>query len=202
MKPTTSHYGLSLTKRLFDVSIGSLVLLIVIAISPFIFVAIKCSSRGPIFFQQPRIGLNGRLFSMIKFRTLKTISHSHHESGLCPPHSSRNTLVGTLMRKLHLDEFPQCINVIKGDMSVVGPRPYIEEECVTLNKTYPEFAYRHNVKPGITGLAQLAYDHENDESSTLEKLRHDLEYIQTCSFKKDVVIVVKTLYESIRLRGI
>ena len=115
---------------------------------------------------------------------------------------SRISLIGRALRKIHLDEFPQVWNVLKGEMSIVGPRPYMEDECAHLTASLVRFESRHLVKPGITGLTQINYNHLNSGRDARKKLAIDLIYIKRCSLFLDILIVAKTIRHAITLRGV
>ena len=114
----------------------------------------------------------------------------------------RISLVGRALRKIHLDEFPQVWNVLKGEMSIVGPRPYMEEECAHLTASLVRFESRHLVKPGITGLTQINYNHLNSGRDARKKLATDLIYIKRCSLMLDIMIIARTVRHALTLRGV
>ena len=114
----------------------------------------------------------------------------------------RISLVGRVLRKIHLDEFPQVWNVLKGEMSIVGPRPYMEDECAHLKASLVRFESRHLVKPGITGLTQINYNHLNSGRDARKKLVIDLIYIKRCSMMLDIMIIAKTVWHALTLRGV
>ena len=101
-------------------------------------------------------------------------------------HADRRSKIGKLLRGTHIDELPQFINILKGEMSIVGPRPYIPEECEESSKTLTKFSDRHQVRPGATGLAQINYIHKNDTNSASKKLQYDLEYVSECNLVMDL----------------
>lgn len=194
-------YAHGRTKWAFDVSIALAALMVVVASAPFILVANLCLSHGPLIFKQIRVGRDGRRFTLYKFRSMNVV---RPESG---PDStafeeSRISLVGRVLRKIHLDEFPQVWNVLKGEMSIVGPRPYVEDECAQLIANMIGFENRHKVKPGITGLAQINYNHLNSGRDARRKLAIDFIYIKRCSLMLDILIITKTVWHAITLRGV
>lgn len=181
-------------KRLFDVLFSTIVLVVGLPIVGFVAVMIKRDSPGPILFRQKRVGFRGREFVMVKFRTMFVESpryHSHPRKSSDP----RITRVGRFLRKTSLDEFPQFWNVLKSDMSIVGPRP----EMPFIVKTYtPYQRERLNAKPGITGLWQIS----GDRSLPIhENIDHDLYYIAHQSFLLDVVIIFQTIWFAL-IRGV
>ena len=188
-----------LIKRGFDMGFSLLVLIFVCSwLFPLIALAIKFTSRGPVLFKQQRTGLNNNVFQCWKFRTMYL-----HDQIVCKQatrNDSRITPIGALLRKTSLDELPQFINVLIGNMSVVGPRPH----PVQLNETYSpiirKFDHRHSVKPGITGLAQAkGY---RGETSTFEmmhnRVRLDLFYIDKWFFVLDIKIIILTIISLMR----
>ena len=195
-------YALSRTKRALDMGIALCALLVTALVFPFVFVSTKLTSRGPVFYRQTRIGMGGSRFVPLKFRTMKVEPRESGGSSIARSSDSRVTFAGKVLRKIHLDEFPQCINVLKGEMSLVGPRPFIEEECEAHSPAIEGFDLRHLILPGITGLAQINYDHANSEEGAKHKLGFDLEYIQQCSLRMDLIIIAKTLVEGFRMRGV
>ncbi len=183
-------WGLFL-KRCFDilVSVVGLILL-----SPFFLILallIKIDSKGPLFYSQARVGLDGRHFNMIKFRTM--IPDAEKETGAVwsPPDDQRVTRVGRVLRKLSIDEMPQLINVLKGDMSLVGPRPERPEFVEKFKNDIPKYMLRHRVRTGITGWAQV---HGLRGNTPLDKrIEFDIYYIQNWTFKLDLEILWRTI---------
>lgn len=176
-------------KRLVDIIISLVGLIIT---SPFMLVcalAVKLCDRGPVFYRQKRVTENGREFSVLKFRTM--IVDAEKQSGIvwASKDDNRVTPVGKVLRKLRLDELPQLINVLHGDMSVVGPRPEREELIREFEKQYPEFRYRLKVKAGLTGLAQIMGKYN---TTPLDKLMMDLEYIENYSIWMDLKLLFQT----------
>ena len=194
-------YASSRTKWLFDVSIALVALMVVLVSAPFILVANLFNSPGPLIFRQTRIGKDGLPFTLYKFRSMN-VAKPGSNSDSRDSEESRISLVGRILRKIHLDEFPQVLNVLKGDMSIVGPRPYMEEECVQLAADVVRFESRHTVKPGITGLAQINYNHANSGREARKKLSLDFIYIKRCSLLLDIMIIAKTAWHAITLRGV
>lgn len=152
----------------------------------------RLTSAGPIFFSQERLGLNGKRFKMFKFRTM----YAQESRNSSTQHTSRNdpriTPIGRILRKTSLDEFPQFFNVLKGDMSVVGPRPELTFFVQKFRQEIPSYMARHNVKCGITGLAQIN-GFRGSDTSIPERIEHDLHYLQNWSLLLDVGIIVKTV---------
>lgn len=176
-------------KRLFDIALS---LTLIILTSPFMLLtalAIKLEDGGPVFFKQKRCTKNGRVFKIIKFRSMIVDAEKHGVTP-CTKNDSRITKVGNIIRKTRLDELPQLLNILKGDMSFVGPRPERVEHVEKYTKELPEFAYRMRVKGGLTGYAQI-YGKYN--TSAYDKLRLDLTYIENQSFILDLKMIMLTI---------
>ena len=180
-------------KRIIDIlfALGGLIFLLVSF--PIIAVAIKINSSGPIFYKQLRVGVREKTFALYKFRTM--YSNSEEKSGAvwAQPKDPRITVVGKLLRKTRIDEFPQFLNVLRGDMSIVGPRPERPEFVQGLNILIPYYSERHSVKPGITGWAQINYPYGSSVKDALEKLRYDLYYIKHFSLFLDIIVILDTI---------
>lgn len=180
-------------KRLVDVTISSVGLVVSGPLLLIIALAIKYSSKGPVFFRQERLGMNERPFTFLKFRTM--VDEAEKETG--PKWSSsddpRITGVGRFLRKTRFDELPQLINVLKGDISMVGPRPIRKHFANRLAEKFPFYRIRFSVKPGITGWAQVNGDYAGSDEGQLEKLEYELFYIQNQSIFLDLFILLKTV---------
>lgn len=164
---------------------------------PLIFVtivAIKLEDgwRAPIFYGQERVGQGGRTFKLLKFRSMGIDAEADGEARWAVKHDPRVTRVGAVIRKLRIDELPQILNVLRGDMCVVGPRPERPKFVEELTNAIPYYAYRHCVKPGITGWAQLCYAYGSSEQDAIEKLQYDLYYIKNSGLLFDLSILVQT----------
>ncbi|QIP05520.1 undecaprenyl-phosphate glucose phosphotransferase [Bradyrhizobium symbiodeficiens] len=181
-------------KRLFDVSFAMIGLLTFLPLMLMTAVLIKLDSRGPIFFRQKRDGFNGRTFDILKFRTMHVL-----EDGAVVKQATRNdpriTRLGRLLRKSSIDELPQLLNVIFGDMSLVGPRPHATSHNSEYEKLIANYAFRHHVKPGLTGWAQVnGYRGETRQIEQMkQRVEHDLWYINNWSPWLDLRIVLRTL---------
>jgi lipopolysaccharide/colanic/teichoic acid biosynthesis glycosyltransferase len=162
-------------------------------------VLIRLTSRGPAIYRQVRVGMHGRTFTMFKLRTMRQDAESGSGPVWARLHDPRVTPLGSLMRKLHLDETPQLINVIRGDMTLVGPRPERPEFTQVLAYKIPGYMQRHLVRPGITGWAQIHLPPDTDLESVRRKLILDLEYVQLASLGLDIRIFLVTL---LRLFGV
>ena len=177
-------------KRLFDIVFALLAMLVSSPLMILIAVAIKVSSRGPVLFLQERIGLHGSRFKMLKFRSmyLNDRCDTHHTSVGDP----RITPVGAFLRKTSLDELPQFFNVLKGEMSVVGPRPELTKFVEKFAEEIPEYMTRHLGKGGITGWAQI-HGFRGSETSIATRVEYDIEYLRNWSFWLDLKIILITI---------
>jgi exopolysaccharide biosynthesis polyprenyl glycosylphosphotransferase len=154
--------------------------------------AIKLDSRDPVFFIQERTGYRGHPFRLVKFRTMRDQTEASNDSVWQRDDSGRITRVGRWLRRLRLDELPQLLNIVKGDMDLVGPRPEILENLNAMTELIPYYALRHVVRPGLTGWAQVRYGYSVSLEQVTEKMRHDLFYIKHMSFGLDLRILVDT----------
>lgn len=155
-------------------------------------IVIKLESRGPILFVQERVGQAGKPFKIYKFRSM-TVKRPGDVDKFATEEQARVTRVGKIIRKVRIDELPQFFNVLKGDMSLIGPRPEQQSFVTKFEEEIAFYGYRHMVKPGITGWAQTVQGYADDTDSTREKLAHDLYYIKHLSFWLDMNIILKTL---------
>ena len=186
------HATRKLIKRLEDIFCAILGLILSLPLFPFIALLIMFDSKGPIFYQQTRVGEAEKHFKLIKFRTMKQDAETNG-AVWAKKNDCRVTKVGKLLRKVRLDELPQFINVLRGDMSLIGPRPERPEFVEGLKKTIPYYGYRHFLKPGVTGWAQIKYPYGASEEDSLEKLRFDLYYIKHVSTLLDISIIIDTI---------
>ena len=179
------------TKRGFDLAIAGVGLLVAAPIFPLVALMIRATG-GPVFYRQTRLGEHGRPFTILKFRSMRTDAET---SGAVWASESdpRITLIGQVLRRSRVDELPQLINVIRGDMSIVGPRPERPEFLDMLEDSVPFWTRRHLLRPGITGWAQLRSGYASDSNATEEKLAHDLWYLRHQSLVLDLVICGRTL---------
>lgn len=181
------------TKRVLDLVAIAAVLPFVAVIMAVTAVVIKLESSGSVFFWQKRVGMDGKTFNMMKFRSM-TSDSEEKGSQFAQNNDMRVTRVGKFIRKFRIDELPQLWNVVKGDMSIIGPRPEQESFVSEFNKTIPNYSLRNMVRPGITGLAQTEQGYVADADGTVTKLKYDLYYIKNLSFMTDVQITLKTVY--------
>jgi exopolysaccharide biosynthesis polyprenyl glycosylphosphotransferase len=188
-------------KRVFDVILSSLLLLFGAPLIVIIAMAIKLDSKGRIFFVQERLGVQRRPFKCVKFRTM--VENAESESGpiWSGEKDPRITRVGRLLRKIRLDELPQLWNILKGEMSFVGPRPIREHFAKKLAETIPFYGLRFAVKPGLSGWAQVNHDYAGSEEGQLEKFQYELFYIQNMSLFLDLLTVFKTVQKVFRGEG-
>lgn len=183
----------------FVVSLAGLILL-----SPFFLILcllIHLDSPGRAFYLQKRIGLNGRSFTLIKFRSM--VENSENDSGprWATDDDPRITRIGRWIRKYRIDEFPQLVNVLKGDLDLVGPRPERPMFVEKLEQTIPYYALRHTIRPGITGWAQVMFPYCGTVEESKEKLQYDLFYVKNMSVKLDLLIIIRTVKILILGRG-
>ncbi|MEK7407801.1 MAG: sugar transferase [Acidobacteriota bacterium] len=163
--------------------------------------AVELSSRGPVLYCQTRVGLNGRHFTLYKFRSMYADAEARTGAVWASKDDPRITPAGRWLRRLRLDELPQFVNVLKGDMSIVGPRPERPEFVKVLTEKIPFYRQRHAVKPGVTGWAQINHKYGDTIEDTVTKLEYDLYYIKHLSPALDLYIIFQTLKTMLRLRG-
>jgi sugar transferase (PEP-CTERM system associated) len=176
----------------------------VVLLSPLLALAavlVKISSRGPILYRQTRVGLEGKLFTVYKFRSMYEDAEAHTGAVWAQRDDPRITPIGRFLRKTRLDEIPQIFNVLRGEMSMVGPRPERPEFVKTLSEQIPFYRQRHCIKPGVTGWAQINYKYGDSLEDTITKLEYDLYYIKNISFALDTYILVNTLKTVLLGRG-
>ena len=180
-------------KRFFDIVFSAAGLVIASPLMGLAAIAIKATSKGPVFFKQTRVSQWEEPFSVIKFRTMQKNAESQTGPVWANEDDPRITTVGKFLRKCRLDELPQLWNVLKGSMSLVGPRPERPVFVKKLKNKLPYYAERHTVKPGITGWAQISYGYGASEEDALKKLEYDLFYTKHLSILMDLLIIVKTI---------
>lgn len=181
----------ALLKRIFDVGVAAVGMLASVALWPVIALAIRLESKGPVFYQQTRVGQGGRLFTLYKFRTMRGDAEKDG-STWATPDDPRVTRVGRFLRRSRLDELPQLLNILRGEMSLVGPRPERPEFVQPLCTFIPYYAERHLIKPGLTGWAQINYRYGSSVADARRKLQLDLYYIKHMSLELDLVILLRT----------
>jgi exopolysaccharide biosynthesis polyprenyl glycosylphosphotransferase len=191
-----------MAKRVIDI-LGALIgLFVFILIYPWVALAILLESRRPILFTQSRLGQGGRTYDVVKFRTMHQDAEADGQAHWARVNDPRATRVGNFLRKTHLDEIPQFWNVLRGDMSIVGPRPERPELVVELEEQIPFYRARLLTKPGITGWAQVNYGKGASVEGSAEKLEYDLYYIKHRSVVLDLQIILRTIRSVIGFRGV
>ena len=189
--PVTLDTNQYLMKRSIDVLGSILILLLSLPLIIAVSILIKASDHGPVLYRQKRYGRNGIIFNMMKFRSMRI--NSHNPNMQVSKEDDRVTSIGKIIRKTSFDELPQLINIIRGEMSLVGPRPQTEDEINIYSKKLIKFLTRHHVKPGLTGLAQVRTRVKTDSVELMnEKLLSDLEYIKNWSLYLDIKILFLT----------
>jgi len=191
-----------LLKRLVDVAGGVLGLLALAVVCGPVALAILLESGRPVLFRQTRLGQGGRVYSVVKFRTMRQDAESDGQAHWAKEGDPRTTRVGTLLRRMHLDEFPQFWNVLRGEMSLVGPRPERPELVAELEKSIPFYRARLLVQPGLSGWAQVNYGKGASLEGSADKLEYDLYYIKHRSLTIDAWIVLRTLGSVFGFRGV
>ncbi len=180
------------SKRAFDIVASLLLLLLSLPVIIVTVIAIFLEDRGPILYRQVRVGENWKLFQVLKFRSMRVDAEGDGKAQWASKNDSRITRVGAVIRKLRVDELPQIINVLRGDMSFVGPRPERPVFVEQLSESIDYYSERHRVKPGITGWAQICYPYGDSEKDAHEKLQFDLYYVKNYSLFLDLVILFQT----------
>jgi exopolysaccharide biosynthesis polyprenyl glycosylphosphotransferase len=188
-------------KRLTDITVSILILTISSPIWIFAAIAIRLNSPGPLVYSQERVGFNGKLFYMHKFRSMYQDAESRTGPVWATSNDPRITSVGKFLRKTRLDEIPQFFDVVRGEMSLVGPRPERPHFVEMLSKEIPLYKRRLSVKPGITGWAQIKQGYDTSIEDVKSKVRYDLFYIENMSFRMDIKILLMTFYVMITGKG-
>ena len=176
---------------------AGMALVLLLVTCPIMLITVLCMKitegfNAPIFYKQERVGIDGEPFNMIKFRSMR-LDAEKHGAQMASENDSRVTKIGQYLRKYRIDELPQIWNVLHGNMGFVGPRPERPQFVQSLIKNIPYYNERHNVKPGLTGWAQLKYPYGATEADSLEKLKYDLYYIKHRSFFLDILILIRTV---------
>lgn len=181
-------------KRLLDIVASFSILIITSPIMILTAIAIKLDSKGPVFFKQERSGLNGKEFLVYKFRSMVSDAEAKTGPVWSTKDDPRITRVGKLIRKVRIDELPQMINVLKGEMSLVGPRPERPYFVDMLSKEIPYYKRRLKVRPGVTGWAQVKHKYDESIEDVKMKLNYDLFYIENMSLRLDIKIIFRTVF--------
>jgi sugar transferase (PEP-CTERM system associated) len=188
------------TRQCVSLCAAATLLLLCMPFLPFVALAVKLSSKGPVFFRQSRVGMGGRTFQVVKFRTMFTDAEAGGAKW-ATKNDPRVTKVGMFLRKTRIDEIPQLWNVLRGDMGFVGPRPERPEFTAWLSEELPFYYLRTLIRPGLTGWAQVRYSYGSTLAETKEKLEYDLYYIKHMSLGLDLLIMFETIKTILRRRG-
>jgi sugar transferase (PEP-CTERM system associated) len=182
-----------LLKRGLDISTSAFLLVLTWPIMAAAAIAVRLEDGGPVFYHQARIGVAGRPFQLMKFRSMRTDAEADGVARWAQNNDERITAIGSVIRKLRIDELPQLFNVLRGDMSFVGPRPERAEFVQTLSSRWPFYFQRHSVKPGLTGWAQINFRYGSSMEDSKEKLSYDLYYVKHFGIIFDILIMLQTL---------
>jgi len=188
-----------LLKRSFDIAFSTLFIVGILSwLLPILFLLIKLSSKGPVLFLQKRVGRGGRSFTCYKLRTM--FVNAEADTQQASENDNRVTRLGWLLRKSNMDEFPQFLNILKGDMSVIGPRPHMYADCKKFSSMLPGYKFRNMVKPGLTGLAQVKGYHgpTTTRNCVLMRYHWDNYYIHNIGWVLDSKIILFTIFQRIR----
>ncbi|BCS33214.1 glycosyl transferase [Luteitalea sp. TBR-22] len=192
---------LTTAKRAADILAAVLGLVIAAPVMAIVAIAVRMTSHGPALYHQERVGQHGRTFTVHKFRSMRSDAEAATGAVWAQRNDSRVTPVGAFLRKTRLDEIPQLWNVLKGEMSLVGPRPERPEFVRMLTEQIPFYGQRHSVKPGVTGWAQVSYTYGASVEDAMEKLQYDLYYIKNLSMSLDLFVLFKTVQTVVLKRG-
>lgn len=193
--------GYELIKRVFDVLFAVIIGAISLILYPLVALMVKMNSPGPIFYKQKRVGRAGKVFDMIKFRTMRQDAEKDTGAVWTMENDQRITKIGNLLRKSRLDELPQIWNILKGEMSFVGPRAERPEFNEILQKNVPFYEERYLIKPGLTGWAQINFHYGSSVADAAEKLKYDLYYIKNRSLLLDLGVILKTVRIALQQAG-
>ena len=188
-------------KRMIDLCLATLGCVVGVLVIPVVLVGNLLANRGPLFYSQLRVGKNGAPFTILKFRTMRGGTQGAVEGEWTREGDSRVTSFGRLLRASHVDELPQMINVLRGELSIVGPRPEQPQYVAELATKLPFYELRHLVRPGITGWAQVKYGYAGDETDAMEKLQYEFYYLRHQSLALDARILGRTLRSVLRREG-
>lgn len=180
-------------KRLMDLALGIVGLVPFLLAVPLVLVGNLLANRGPLFYQQERVGRGGSSFQILKFRTMRAAPDGEPAGAWTAVDDPRVTPFGRFLRASHLDELPQVVNIVKGELSVVGPRPEQPRYVAELSSTLPFYGMRHLVRPGLTGWAQVKYGYAGDEDDALEKLQYEFFYLAKQSLRFDLRVIGRTV---------
>ena len=187
-------------KRLLDTALAACGLVVLALVTPVVLLGNLVANRGKLLYRQPRVGRTGATFEILKFRTMRACA-PEHAADWTASDDVRITPFGGLLRRTHLDELPQVINILRGELAVVGPRPEQPQVVAELDGKIPYYRLRHLVRPGLTGWAQVKYHYAGSEAETLEKLQYEFFYLRHQSLRLDLRIVGRTTRSVIRSEG-
>ncbi|MDD5680415.1 MAG: exopolysaccharide biosynthesis polyprenyl glycosylphosphotransferase [Candidatus Omnitrophica bacterium] len=188
-------------KRFFDIYVSSFGIILAAPVIAFTALLIKIVSPGPVFFKQERVGLNGRTFDIYKLRTMRIDAEACSGPMWAQEDDPRLIRFGRMIRKMHLDELPQLVNVLRGEMSIVGPRPERPVFVEQLSSQIIDYSKRLRVKPGITGLAQVVHKYDETIKDVKKKVKYDLLYIREMCLMVDIRILLRTIVVSAQGKG-
>ena len=186
-------WGRTLVKRCFDLVASVALLVLALPVMLVTALLIMLEDRGPVFYRQERVGLNGRVFRVTKFRSMGQDAEMDGKPRWATANDDRTTRVGRVIRKLRIDELPQLFNVLAGDMSLVGPRPERPYFVDQLSQEIPFYSVRHCVKPGVTGWAQVRYQYGSSREDAVQKLQYDLYYVKNHTLILDTLVLFETV---------
>ena len=181
------------SKRIFDFFVGAVGTVVLAVAIPLVWLGNRIANQGPLFYSQPRVGKDGTIFTIYKFRTMVPTDGSGGPTPWTVEDDPRVTTFGHFLRRAHFDELPQMVNIVKGELSIVGPRPEQPHYVDELREKIPFFDVRHLVRPGLTGWAQVKQGYAADEADALEKLQYDFYYLRRQGFGLDVRILWRTV---------
>ncbi|WP_340105862.1 sugar transferase [Rhodohalobacter sp. 8-1] len=201
ISPDLMPFWEKLMKRLLDVIISVAVLIVMLPVIIVISIVIRLTSKGPAIYSQERVGKKGKLFTMYKFRTMRMDAEAETGPTWAQENDPRITKVGAWLRKTRLDEIPQFYNVLKGEMSLVGPRPERPYFVSRFKDEIPMYTRRLRVRPGITGWAQVKWKYDGSLDDVKEKTKYDLFYVENMSLRMDFKILINTIFSMVRAKG-
>ena len=188
-------------KRVMDIALGLVGVLALAVVTPFVLFGDLLANRGPLMYRQTRVGKGGEHFTILKFRTMRELRAEDAHSDWTAQNDPRITPFGNVLRRTHLDELPQVLNILRGDLAIVGPRPEQPRYVQELSDKLPFYDLRHLVRPGLTGWAQVKYGYAGDERDALEKLQYEFFYLRHQDLTFDQRIVLRTLRSMVGGQG-